>query len=444
MILARRRLLAFLGLWLLAPAVMCAPRALVGATLLDGSGGPALADSVIVIDGERIVAVGRRDVVKIPDDAEIVPLDGMTVLPGLVDLQVRLTELGHASRSRWQDAYLPLVERVVMPAAAEALLRAGVTSARDIGSPLDAALAIRERIAMQRIPGPTLYVAGPTLEHDPPARDHLRHWPVEGAADARARVERLARAGANLVVVGGAASLSDGELAAIDQATRAAGLHWYAEIRADADIARALDAGATGLIGLGGGTAETLPEPALAALRAAAARGAPASWSAGASVLTNYEWLRLDAGPIADPRLYEGMPPIVAEDVRRSLADLVTHIDLETPALRRAVLARRLQAARAAGALLVLGSDAGEPAQLPGRASWQEVEALVLEAHLTPAEAIRAATLDAATVLGIDKDTGSIAPGKIADIIAVRGDLLRHIERLQDVELVIHRGLRYR
>jgi imidazolonepropionase-like amidohydrolase len=108
------------------------------------------------------------------------------------------------------------------------------------------------------------------------------------------------------------------------------------------------------------------------------------------------------------------------------------------------VLARRLQAARAAGAVLVLGSDAGEPAQLPARASWQEVEALVLEAHLTPAEAIRAATLDAAMVLGIDADTGSITPGKIADIIAVRGDLLRHIERLQDVELVIHRGLRYR
>ncbi|MEI8296406.1 MAG: amidohydrolase family protein [Pseudomonadota bacterium] len=441
---APRRLLLVLWLWMLAPVALGAPRALVGATLLDGYGGPALADSVIVIDGERISAVGRRGMVAIPEDAEIVPLDGMTVLPGLIDLQVHLTELGHASRTRWREAYLPLLERVVMPAAAEQLLHAGVTSARDVGSPLDAAIAIRERIAMRRIPGPTLYVAGPILERDPPTHDRARHWPVEGAADARARVERLVRAGADFVVVGGAESFSDAELAAIDQATRAATLRWYAEVHADADIARALDAGATGLIGLGAGTAETLPEEALAALRSRAAHGTPVPWSVGASVLTNYEWLRLDAGPLADPRLYEGMPLIVAEDVRRSLGDLVTQIDLETPALRRAVLARRLQLARAAGARLVLGSDAGEPAQLPARASWQEVEALVLEAHLTPAEAIRAATLDAATVLGIDADTGSITPGKIADIIAVRGDLLRHIERLQDVELVIHRGLRYR
>ena len=124
---AQRPLLALLALWLFALPAQGVPRALVGATLLDGSGGPAVVDSVIVIDGERITAVGPRGVVAIPADAEIVPLDGMTVLPGLIDLQVRLTELGHGSRARWQDAYLPLLERVVMPAAAEALLRAGVT-----------------------------------------------------------------------------------------------------------------------------------------------------------------------------------------------------------------------------------------------------------------------------------------------------------------------------
>ncbi|MEI8257486.1 MAG: hypothetical protein WCJ30_17570, partial [Deltaproteobacteria bacterium] len=133
-------------------------RALVGATLLDGTGSPAIEDSVVIVDGERIAAVGRRGSVAIPGGAEVVPLDGMTLLPGLVDTQVRLSELGHASRVRWQEAYLPIADRVVMPAAAALLLAAGVTTARDVGSPLEAAVGVRDRIASQRIPGPTLTV----------------------------------------------------------------------------------------------------------------------------------------------------------------------------------------------------------------------------------------------------------------------------------------------
>ena len=330
-----------------------------------------------------------------------------------------------------------------MPAAAEELLGAGVTTARDIGSPLEAATSVRDRIATQRIPGPTLLVSGPVLERDPPPREHARRWSVEGAPEARRLVEKLAHAGVDVIVVAGAAAFSDAELAAIDQAAHAAGLPWIAEVRTDRDVARALEAGAGALLGLGDGTGP-LADSALAALRARAGRGAPVPWSTGVSVLTNYEWLRLDTGPLADGRFYEGMPPIVAEDVRRSLADLRTHIDLETPALRRAVIEPRLAAARAAGARLVVGSDAGEPAHLHSRATWQEVEALVLEGHLSPSEAVRAATLDAATALGVGGDTGSVAVGKYADLIAVRGNLLRHIDRLQDIELVIHRGLRYR
>jgi imidazolonepropionase-like amidohydrolase len=439
-----RRLLLCAAALLAAATAPAEQRALVGGTLLDGSGGPPLANSVILIDGERITAVGQVGALEVPAGVAVISTEGMTVLPGLIDLQVHLAKLGHGNRERWDEVYVPLAERVVMPAAAQSLLLAGVTTARDLGSPLSAALSVRERLRERRIPGPALVVSGPSLEHDPPARARERRWPVAGPADARAKAERLAHAGVDFLLVAGASELSDAELAAIVAVSAATGVPWLAEIRTDADVARSLEAGAAGLVGLGSGLELAWPAAALAALQARAARDKPVPWSAGASALTNYEWLRTNAEPLDDPRWREGLPGVVADDIRGSLTDLSGLTAYETPALRRSMLAARLRSARAAGARLLVGSDAGEPAHVPGRATWQEIEALVLEAGLTPNEAIRAATLDAAAILGVQHETGSVTPGKYADIIAVRGDLLRHVDRLEDVQIVVRHGLRYR
>src|SRR5207248_1359797 len=141
--------------------------ALVGGRLIDGFGGVPLANGVIVIDGERIVAVGTVDTLKPPADAEIISTEGMSVLPGLWDCHVHTMLLGHSDYEHWDKTYPARLGSEIMPAAAHQLLMAGVTSARDLGGPLKDSIEVRDRINRGEIPGPTLLVAGPFIQHEP-------------------------------------------------------------------------------------------------------------------------------------------------------------------------------------------------------------------------------------------------------------------------------------
>src|SRR5215831_19921144 len=116
-------------------------KALVGGTLIDGYGGVPLRNSVIIIDGERIRAVGQVGMLAVPAGAEVISTEGMSVLPGLWDMHVHLMINGHGDYAHWDKTYPPLQESVIMPASAKQLLLAGVTSARDRGGPLKESLS---------------------------------------------------------------------------------------------------------------------------------------------------------------------------------------------------------------------------------------------------------------------------------------------------------------
>lgn len=174
-------------------------KAMVGGTLIDGFGGPPLRNSVILIEGDRIKAIGQVGSLTVPKDAEVISTEGMTVLPGLWDMHVHLMIDGHSDYAHWDSTYVSRFRKDVMPASAQQLLMAGVTSARDLGAPLDDILAIRNDIKAGKIPGPTLYVSGPFLQHEPYPGEELYRWGIKGPDDARAKVKQLAEAGVDCI-----------------------------------------------------------------------------------------------------------------------------------------------------------------------------------------------------------------------------------------------------
>jgi HAMP domain-containing protein len=332
-----------------------------------------------------------------------------------------------------------------MPLAAASLLAAGVTTARDLGAPLDPIVALRHRIAAGELPGPTLIVAGPVIERQSDPQGAGRSVVARDATELRREVARLAQSHVDYLLLAGAADYGAAELAALNYAADDAGLSWLALVRTDADIAPALAAGARGLVGFGNAPHDPLPAEAVSALRARAAAGHPVPWVVGASVATNLEWLTANRAALDDPRWREALPPVVADDLRASLDDPGRYpTELAGTGRSHAMRAARLAAIRDAGAHLLVGSFAGEPGHLTGRATWQEAEVLVRDAGMTPVEALRALTEDAALLLGVGTERGSLLPGKTADIIAVRGDVLRDIAHLENIEIVLHRGTLYR
>ena len=429
-----------------APALADRPLVLSGGTVVDGYGGPPLRDGVVVIEGERITAVGTLDTVTVPTDAEIVSTEGMTVLPGLWDLQVHVDRLGHGDEQRWRDTYEPIAARVVMPLAAAQLLQAGVTSARVMAAPLRSATGLQRRVEEKRVPGPTLFVTGPMLVKLEQRNAGPAEWPVKDARDARERVQRLAEAGADHVLLGGLDLWSGEELEAVMNEARVRGLEVFARGERPASVEAGLAAGVDGFVGLELGALEECPAATLAAITARVrdTTRPPLSWSPAISGVLNYEDLRRNPEPLDDPAAVAGLPPLVAADIRASLRQLERITWYDMPAARAPTLCRKLKQLREAGVRVVIGSDSGAPAHLHSRAVWQEIDFWVRGCGIDAAAAIQAATHDAATVVRVEHEAGTLTPGKYADVIAVRGDVLRNPALLQHVDIVIRHGQRYR
>jgi imidazolonepropionase-like amidohydrolase len=445
----RRTMFVFLLAAALAAAPVAQDRrvtALVGGTLIDGYGGRPIRNSVILVEGERIGAVGQVGTLPVPAGAEVISTEGMSVLPGLWDMHVHLMINGHSDYTHWDKTYPPLFESTIMPASAKQLLLAGVTSARDLGGPLEASLSVRDRINAGKLPGPTMYMSGPFIQHEPyPGTEQFR-WGVKGAEDARAKVRKLADAGVNCIKLIDQDQMTLEEVKAVVEEAHRRGLTVVAHSHRPEEIRRGLAAGVDCFEHTGLSSAPEYPDDIIKAIRERAAdmsRG-PLWWTPTIEGLFNYEYLRDNPEQLDDPAWREGLPAHVVEDIRKSIEhpDRMPYFQL-TPA-RRPTLARKFRQLQEAGVVLLIGTDSGIPMKFHSGSTWRELDAWVSILGVEAMTAIRGATYWPSVAMKVDRDVGTISPGKYADIIAVRGDVLRYIALLQRVDLVMKRGVKYR
>ena len=422
------------------------PLALVGGTLVDGFGGPPLRNAVVLVQGERISAVGQVGTLAVPAGAEVISTEGMSVLPGLWDMHVHLMINGHSDYAHWDKTYPARFEKEIMPASALQLLNAGVTSARDLGGPLEASVNVRNAINRGAIPGPTMYVSGPFIQHEPYPGTELFRWGVNGTSDAGAKVQRLAKAGVDVIKVIDQDQMHEHEIQAVMEAAGTAGLPVVAHSHRPDEIRLGLKYGVNNFEHTGLATAPEYPADIMAAIRERTAKMAlgPFFWTPTVQGLFNYDYMRDNPEMLDDPSWTEGLPPDIVADIRKSIQhpDRMPYFQL-TPA-RKPTLKRKITQLREAGVTLLVGTDSGIPMQFHSQTTWNELDIWVRELGIPPMEAIRAATYWPSVMMRKDRDVGTITPGKYADIIAVRGDVLRYVNLLQRVDVVVKHGKRYK
>jgi imidazolonepropionase-like amidohydrolase len=416
--------------------------ALVGGMLLDGYDVPPLHHAAILIEGNRIVKVGRSGEVAIPPDAKIINTSGRVMMPGLIDAHVHLQILGHGDYLRWDPwiAKNNLVEKVG-EISAKQLLNAGVTSAVDLGGTLKESLQVRDRINRDEIPGPRMLVSGPWITRSlgegfySTALDN--QILIDTPEQAAAAVDKLAAAGVD--VIKAYVNLTPAHYKAIVDAAHKHKLLVHAHVYDPDDVRNAFEAGVDVLQHVGSAGVPTY-DPAL--VKAIAVKGTFVVTTAAHRAFLFPASVDFPER-LQDPQLKADFGPQIWEEVQNSLQGFqrLYYFSTTDQEIRfsRALLGQWIDS----NATLGMGTDSGTPMNFHTEALWREIKAHV-DVGMSPQRAICAATRINAQILGKGNELGTIEPGKLADIIVVRGNPLFDITSLANVEVVIKDGRVYK
>jgi imidazolonepropionase-like amidohydrolase len=426
-----------------APVGLAEPKtklALVGGMLLDGYDVPPLHHATILIEGNRIVKVGPSSEVTIPPDAEVIDTSGRVMMPGLIDVHVHLQILGHGDYLRWDPwiARNNLVEKVA-EISAKQLLNAGVTSAVDLGGTLKESLQVRDRINRGEIPGPRMSVSGPWITRSlgdySPALDN--QILVDTPAQATAAVDKLAAAGVD--VIKAYVNLGPAHYKAIVDAAHRHHLRVHAHVYDPDNVRDAFEAGVDVLQHVGSAGMPTY-DPAL--VKAIAVKGTPVVVTAAHRSFLFPATVEFPER-LHDPQLKIDFGPQIWEEVQNSLQGFqrLSYFSTTDQEIRfaRASLGQWIES----NVTLGMGTDSGTPMNFHTESLWRELKAHV-DLGMSAQRSICAATRINAQILGKGDQLGTIEPGKLADIIVVRGNPLFDSTNLANVEVVLKDGRIYK
>lgn len=402
------------------PVAAAPAKAIVGATVVNIDGGAPINDAVVVIDGERIKAIGPASSTPVPAGAEVIQMPGTWLIPGLMNMHVHFgLKLPGKDRAAFGDETTAELTLRMMVNARKSLA-AGVTTIRMTGSEGNTGIAIREAIARGDYPGPRVFTAGGvtmTAGHGSRAGNTYNDGPYEMVKTARARISE--------------------------------GQDWI-KIAISGGVATD-----------GGGIAEALmtPEEMRAVIDASHRFGVKVAAHSGSTAATN---AAIDAGVDSIEHGYV-LDRAVLKKMVKSNTWLVPTIMVTHPGgkeyfqrigspewylKRRESVGKQhwetLKAAIQEGVNIALGTDQMPFEPNDGTSSTvREAEAYV-EAGMTPLQALRSATIAPAIMLKADGDIGSLAVGKYADILAVSGDPLENIGTLRNIVMIMKGGVVYR
>ncbi len=399
-------------------------KALVGADLIDGTGGPVVKDAVVLMEGERIVQVGERGMVGMMEGTEVVDVGGMVVMPGMIDCHDHLASKDYGMASRMGIDSPVSLQHLRTAKVLEQTLAAGYTCVRD-GGGLD--IGFKQAVETGLYPGPRLVLSvaiisptGGLADKVTPSGQRFPHpdpMMPSGIADGdnpvRAKVREMCRAGADVVkfATTGGASSRPGH-GPLDTA------FGPSEVAALVDEARAL--GRRTMCHAVGGPG----------LRMSVEAGVH-SVEHGCYLAEDPDLLKMmaDQGTFLVPtfEIYEFHATLSAPHMQARSRALM---DIHQETMHRAL---------AAGVKVVGGTDAG--GYVHGD-NAREIQIMV-EKGMSNMQAIQACTGWAAECVDLDKDIGTVAKGKYADLLVLDGDPLKDIEvlrRPENIKMVMKGG----